>query len=39
VLYLRKEAGTLAGDPEQYLAKMIDRGNVETKLVQLPMAA
>ena len=36
VLYLRKEAGTLAGDPEQYLAKMIDRGNVETKLVQLP---
>jgi diguanylate cyclase (GGDEF)-like protein/PAS domain S-box-containing protein len=36
VLYLRKDAGTLAGDPEQYLAKMIDRGNVETKIVQLP---
>jgi len=36
VLYLRKAAGTLAGDPEQYLAKMIDLGKVETKIVQLP---
>jgi diguanylate cyclase (GGDEF)-like protein/PAS domain S-box-containing protein len=36
VLHLRKAAGTLAGDPDQYLAKMIDRGKVETKVVQLP---
>src|SRR5262249_1493072 len=36
VLRLRKEAGTLAGDPDQYLAKMIDQGRVETKIVHLP---
>jgi diguanylate cyclase (GGDEF)-like protein/PAS domain S-box-containing protein len=36
VLCLRQAAGTLVGDPDQYLAKMIDRGRVETKLVQLP---
>ena len=36
VLRLRKAAGTLTGDPDQYLAKMIDQGRIETKLVQLP---
>ena len=36
VLHLRKAAGTLVGDPDQYLAKMIDHGRVDTKLVQLP---
>ncbi len=36
VLHLRKAAGTLAGDPDQYLAKMIDHGRVETKVVRLP---
>src|SRR5262249_44956687 len=36
VLQLRKAAGTLVGDPDQYLAKMIDQGRVDTKLVQLP---
>jgi diguanylate cyclase (GGDEF)-like protein/PAS domain S-box-containing protein len=36
VLHLRKAAGTLAGDPDQYLAKMIDHGKVETKVSQLP---
>jgi len=36
VLTLRKAADTLVGDPDQYLAKMIDHGRVETKLVQLP---
>src|SRR5712692_7534364 len=36
VLHLRKAAGTLAGDPDQYLTKMIDRGKVETKVVELP---
>ena len=36
VLHLRKAAGTLAGDPDQYLAKRIDRGKVETKVVQIP---
>jgi diguanylate cyclase (GGDEF)-like protein/PAS domain S-box-containing protein len=36
VLALRKAAGTLVGDPDQYLARMIDHGRVDTKLVQLP---
>lgn len=36
VLHLRKAAGTLAGDPDQYLAKRVDRGKVETKVVQIP---
>src|SRR5205814_10410936 len=36
VLYARKGGGTLAAEPEQYLAKMIDYGKVETKAVQLP---
>jgi diguanylate cyclase (GGDEF)-like protein/PAS domain S-box-containing protein len=36
VLHLRKAAGTLAGDPDQYLAKRIDRGKIETKVVQIP---
>ena len=36
VLHLRKSAGTLAGEPEQYLAKMINHGKVETKIVQIP---
>jgi len=36
VLCLRKAAGTLAGDPDSYLAKMIDRGKIETKVVDLP---
>ncbi len=36
VLHLRKAAGTLAGNPDQYLTKMIDRGKVETKVVELP---
>jgi diguanylate cyclase (GGDEF)-like protein/PAS domain S-box-containing protein len=36
VLYLRKAADTLAGEPDEYLAKMINQGKVETKVVQLP---
>src|SRR5262249_31617941 len=36
VLHLRKAAGTLAGDPDQYQAKMIDAGRVDTKVVELP---
>ncbi len=36
VLRLRKAAGTLAGEPDQYLAKMIDQGKVENKTVRLP---
>ena len=36
VLHQRKVAGTLAGDPDEYLAKRIDHGNVETKVVQIP---
>jgi diguanylate cyclase (GGDEF)-like protein/PAS domain S-box-containing protein len=36
VLHLRKAAGTLTGDPDQYLAKMVDHGRIDTKLVQLP---
>src|SRR5262249_36880721 len=36
VLHLRKAAGTLAGDPEQCQAEMIDAGKVDTKVVELP---
>ena len=36
VLYLRKAAGTLAGEPDSYLVKMIDHGKVDTKVVELP---
>ena len=36
VLRQRRAAGTLAGDPDEYLAKRIDHGRIETKVVQLP---
>ena len=36
VLYQRKVAGTLAGDPDEYLAKRINHGKIETKVVQIP---
>ena len=36
VLHQRKVAGTLAGDPDEYLAKRIDHGKIETKVVQIP---
>lgn len=36
VLHLRKTAGTLAGDPDQYLVRKINHGKVETKVVQIP---
>lgn len=36
MLHLRKAAGTLAGDPDQYLVRKINHGKVETKVVQIP---
>lgn len=36
VLQLRKATGTLADDPDQYLAKRVDRGRIGTKVVQIP---
>jgi PAS domain-containing protein len=35
VLHLRKAAGTLAEDPDQFF-KMIDLGKIQTRVVQLP---
>src|SRR5262245_40516814 len=36
LFYLRKAAGTFGGDPDEYIAKLVDRGKVHTKVVQLP---
>jgi diguanylate cyclase (GGDEF)-like protein/PAS domain S-box-containing protein len=36
VLHQRKVAGTLAGDPDEYLAKRINHGKIEAKVVQIP---
>jgi len=36
LLCLRKANGTFDGDPDQYISKLIDHGNVETKFVQTP---
>jgi len=36
LLCQRIEAGTFKGDPDGYIAKLVDNGRVETALVQLP---
>jgi diguanylate cyclase (GGDEF)-like protein/PAS domain S-box-containing protein len=36
VLCQRKAVGTFDGDPDQYIAELVDHGRVETKVVQLP---
>jgi PAS domain S-box-containing protein len=36
LLCQRKAVGTFKGDPDQYIAKLVDYGKVETKVVQLP---
>jgi diguanylate cyclase (GGDEF)-like protein/PAS domain S-box-containing protein len=36
LLVARKAAGTFNGDPDQYIAKLVDHGKVETKAVGLP---
>ncbi len=36
LLCQRQAAGTFKGDPDQYIAKLVDHGNVEAKVVQLP---
>jgi diguanylate cyclase (GGDEF)-like protein/PAS domain S-box-containing protein len=36
LLCQRIAAGTFKGDPDQYIAKLVDHGRVETALVQLP---
>jgi diguanylate cyclase (GGDEF)-like protein/PAS domain S-box-containing protein len=36
LLQARKAAGTFDGDPDQYIARFVDRGRVETKTVTLP---
>src|SRR5262245_4062079 len=36
LFYLRKAVGTFGGDPDEYITKLVDRGKVHTKVVQLP---
>ncbi len=36
LLCQRKAVGTFKGDPDQYMAKLVDHGQVESKVVQLP---
>jgi diguanylate cyclase (GGDEF)-like protein/PAS domain S-box-containing protein len=36
LLEQRKAVGTFIGDPDEYLAKFVDGGKIETKVVQLP---
>jgi diguanylate cyclase (GGDEF)-like protein/PAS domain S-box-containing protein len=36
ILCQRKAIGTFSGDPDQYIAELVDHGRVKTKLVELP---
>ena len=36
LLHLRKAAGTFAGDPDEYVAKLINHGKAATKMADLP---